>query len=79
MLKIENERLDFCCNTFSEIDNEWIKRRRKINTKNIFDTLSFSASTNSGVSTNVSMLCDYSHVVTCCTYQSKRETTRTRI
>ena len=62
MLQINNERLIFCYNNFSKIDNEWIKRRRKINTKDIFDTLSFSASTNSGISTNVSMLCDYSHV-----------------
>ena len=51
MLQINNERLDFCYNNFSKIDKEWIKRRRKINTKDIFDTLSFSASTNSGVST----------------------------
>ena len=62
MLQINNEYIDYCHNECLKIDKEWIKRKRKISTCDIFDTLATSASTNSGISTNVKMMSNYSHV-----------------
>jgi hypothetical protein len=62
MIEIKNEYLEYCQNECDNIDKEWIKRKRKIGTCDIFNTLSISATTNSGVSTNVNMNNNYSHV-----------------
>ena len=62
MLQINNEYIDYCHNECLKVDKEWIKRKRKITTRDIFDTLATSASTNSGISTNVKMMGNYSHV-----------------
>ena len=62
MIEIKNECIEYCHKECDNIDKEWIKRKRKIGTCDIFNTLLTSATTNSGVSTNVHMTNNYSHV-----------------
>jgi len=62
MFNINNDKMDHCHEKFKEIDKEWVKRKRKINTSSIFDLLTASAITNTGVSTKTQILDNHSHV-----------------
>ena len=62
MLEISNDKLQYCYTKFKEIDKKWIKRKRKIDTASIFELLTASAITNTGVSTKNDIFNKHSHV-----------------
>ena len=62
MLHINNNKLQYCYEKFKEVDKQWIKRKRLIDTSSIFNLLAASAITNTGISTTSKLFNNHSHV-----------------
>ena len=58
----DNKLFKLCYNLLNKYDNVWMKRKRKLDTKTIFEYLINGAITNTGISTCVNVQQQFSHV-----------------
>ena len=58
----DNKLFKLCYNLLNKYDNVWMKRKRKLDTKTIFEYLVNGAITNIGISTYVNVQQQFSHI-----------------
>jgi hypothetical protein len=61
-MNLDNKLFKVCYDLLNNHDSVWMRRKRKLNTKTIFEYLVNGAITNTGISTCVNVQQQFSHV-----------------